>query len=83
MKKLLTVACMVALICACNQKQSVVSVPVTQIDVEKLIDSIDYDMDVWSLTGRRSHTELCAHSQVGFPLQGCLHQRHLQHHNLV
>jgi hypothetical protein len=49
MKKLLTVACMVALICACNQKQSVVSVPVTQIDVEKLIDSIDYDMDVSGL----------------------------------
>ncbi len=50
MKKLLTAACMVALICACNQKQNVVSVPVTQIDVEKLIDSIDYDMDVSSLS---------------------------------
>ena len=50
MKKLLTAACMVALICACNQKQNVVSVPVTQIDVEKLIDSIDYDMDVSGLS---------------------------------
>ena len=50
MKKLLTLACTVALICACNQKQNVVSVPVSQIDVEKLIDSIDYDMDVSGLS---------------------------------
>jgi hypothetical protein len=50
MKKLLFAACTVAFICACSQKQSVVSVPPSQIDVEKLIDSIDYDMDVSGLS---------------------------------
>ena len=38
-----------AVLTACNQKQSVVSVPVSTIDVESLIDSIDYDMDVSGL----------------------------------
>ena len=50
MKKLLFTACMAALICACSQKQSVVQVPPSQIDVEKLLDSIDYDMDVSGLS---------------------------------
>ena len=50
MKKLLFGACVVAILCACSQKQSVVSVPVSQIDVEKLIDSIDYNMDVSGLS---------------------------------
>ena len=50
MKKLLFGACVVAILCACSQKQSVVSVPISQIDVEKLIDSIDYDMDVSGLS---------------------------------
>ncbi|MBO4719189.1 MAG: DUF3160 domain-containing protein [Prevotella sp.] len=50
MKKLLLTACVAALICACSQKQSVVQVPPSQIDVEKLLDSIDYDMDVSGLS---------------------------------
>ena len=44
-QKLLLTACMAALICACSQKQNVVVGP-SQIDVEKLLDSIDYTMDV-------------------------------------
>jgi hypothetical protein len=39
-----------ALICACSQKQNVVQIPPSQIDVEKLLDSIDYDMDVSGLS---------------------------------
>ena len=50
MKKLLFAACTVAMICACSQKQSVVSVAPSQIDVEKLIDSIDYNMDISGLS---------------------------------
>ena len=48
--KLILVTCLAALVAACSQKQSVVSVPVSQIDVEKLIDSIDYNMDVSGLS---------------------------------
>ncbi|MBR1503519.1 MAG: DUF3160 domain-containing protein [Prevotella sp.] len=70
MKKLLTVVCTVALICACNQKQSVVSVPVSQIDVEKLIDSIDYEMDVsgLSLADLRTLANAPA-ARFGFPFK--------------
>ena len=50
MKKLLFSVCVAALICACSQKQSLVAVPPSQIDVEKLLDSIDYDMDVSGLS---------------------------------
>ena len=50
MKKILLTACVAALICACSQKQNVVQVPPSQIDVEKLLDSIDYDMDVSGLS---------------------------------
>ena len=51
MKKLLSIICGAALVVACSQKQSVVSsVPPTQIDVEKLLDSIDYNMDVSGLS---------------------------------
>ena len=47
MKKQLFFTVMAAgLLMACSQKQAVVTVPVTQIDVEKLHDSIDYDMDI-------------------------------------
>ena len=42
--KLILMTCLAALMAACSQKQSVVSVPVSHIDVEKLIDSIDYNM---------------------------------------
>ena len=47
--KVFLMACVAGLIIACSQKQSLVSVPVSHIDVEKLIDSIDYDMDVTGL----------------------------------
>ena len=39
-------ACLALMIAACSQKTSVVSVPVSSIDVEQLLDSIDYNMDV-------------------------------------
>ena len=47
--KLFIVACLAGLVAACSQKQSVVQIPVSTIDVEKLGDSIDYDMDVTGL----------------------------------
>ena len=50
MRKLLLTACVAALVCACSQKQSVVTVPPSQIDVEKLLDSIDYDIDISGLS---------------------------------
>ena len=50
MRKLLLTACVAALVCACSQKQSVVTVAPSQIDVEKLLDSIDYDIDVSGLS---------------------------------
>ena len=49
MKKVFLLVCMAGLIAACSQKQSVVQVPVSTIDAEKLGDSIDYDMDVSGL----------------------------------
>ena len=51
MKKLLLTACVAALICACSQKQSeTVQIPPSKIDVEKLLDSIDYDLDISGLS---------------------------------
>ena len=47
--KSILIACLVGMITACSQKQSAVSVPVSQINVESLLDSIDYDMDVSGL----------------------------------
>jgi hypothetical protein len=41
--------CLASLMVACSQKQAVVSVPVSHIDVEQLKDSIDFDMDVSGL----------------------------------
>jgi len=41
--------CLAGLVTACSQKASVVSVPVSHIDVEQLKDSIDYNMDVSGL----------------------------------
>lgn len=41
--------CLAALVTACSQKTSVVSVPMSHIDVEQLKDSIDYNMDVSGL----------------------------------
>ena len=48
-KKVLFVAGMAALMAACSQKQSVVTVPVSHVNVEQLLDSIDYSMDVSGL----------------------------------
>ncbi len=42
--------CLAALVMACSQKASVVSVPASHIDVEQLLDSIDYSMDVSGLS---------------------------------
>ena len=47
--KSILITCLVGMITACSQKQSAVSVPVSQINVESLLDSIDYDMDVSGL----------------------------------
>ena len=46
----LFVVCALALMAACSQKQSVVQVPVSKIDVEQLNQKIDYDMDVSGLS---------------------------------
>ena len=70
MRKLLSAACVAVLICACSQKQSVVSIPVSQIDVERLIDSIDYDMDVSGLSLADVRTLACAPvARYGFPFK--------------
>ena len=51
MKRLFLLIGVAGLVMACSQKQSVVStVPASQIDVEKLLDSIDYNMDVSGLS---------------------------------
>ena len=47
--KSILIVCLAALMTACSQKQSAVSVPVSHINVENLLDSIDYDMDVSGL----------------------------------
>ena len=49
--KLIFMACAATVIGACSQKQAaVVTVPPSQIYVEKLMDSIDYNMDVSGLS---------------------------------
>ena len=50
-KSFLIQACVAALLAACtaNQKQVAVEVPVSTIDVEQLINGIDYDMDITGL----------------------------------
>ena len=42
--------CAAVLMTACSQNRSAVSVPVSHIDVETLLDSIDYDIDVSGLS---------------------------------
>ena len=49
-KRFLLMACMAGLLVACSQKQSVVSVPASKIDVEQLNQDIDYDMDISGLS---------------------------------
>ena len=48
--KTLFAVCTALLMVACSQKQSVVQVPVSTIDVEHLNGDIDYDMDVTGLS---------------------------------
>ena len=48
-KTFLLTSCLAALVAACSQKQNVVTVPVSHINVENLLDSIDYNMDVSAL----------------------------------
>jgi len=71
MKKLLLAACTAALMMACAQKQqAVVTVPPSQINVEKLLDSIDYDMDVSGLSLADVRTLRNAPAaQRGFPFK--------------
>ena len=69
-KRLLLMAGVAMFIAACSQKQNVVSVPPSQIDVEKLIDSIDYDIDVSGLS--LSDVSVLANApaaQRGFPFK--------------
>ena len=71
MKKLLLVVCATGLIVACTPKQTMVSVPPpSQIDVGKLIDSIDYNMDVTGLSLADLRT-LCSApaAQRGYPFK--------------
>jgi len=42
--------CVAGLLAACSPKQSEVTVPVSQLDLEPLINGIDYDMDVSGLS---------------------------------
>ena len=49
MKKIILTLCTAAVIVACSQKQEVVQVPVSKLDVEQLINQIDYNMDVSGL----------------------------------
>ena len=48
--KNLLIACLAVMMAACSQKTSMVSVPVSSIDVEQLKDSIDFNMDVTGLS---------------------------------
>lgn len=48
--KAILMACVAGLLTACSQKQSVVSMPVSQIDVEQLNKTIDYNMDISGLS---------------------------------
>ena len=71
MKKLLLLTvCAAGLMTACTQKQAVVSVPQSQIDLEKLIDSIDYDMDITGLSMGDVRTLSYAPAATrGFPMK--------------
>ena len=62
--------CLAVLMTACSQKQSAVSVPVSHINVEDLLDSIDFDMDVSALP--MSDIQLLSNAPAarkGFPIK--------------
>ena len=64
MKKIILTLCTAAVIAACSQKQGVVEVPVTKIDVEQLNKQIDYNMDVTGLGTGALYT-----NNIDLPLQ--------------
>ena len=68
--KAILMACVAGLLTACSQKQSVVSVPVSQIDVEQLNKTIDYNMDIsgFSLSDLRVLRNAPA-ARKGFPFK--------------
>ena len=69
-QKSFLIICLVALVTACSQKQSAVQVPVSHINVESLLDSIDYDMDVSALP--LSDIQLLSNAPAarkGFPIK--------------
>ncbi|MBP5799542.1 MAG: DUF3160 domain-containing protein [Prevotella sp.] len=47
--RMIFLTCLASLMVACSQKQTMVSLPMSHIDVEQLKDSIDYNMDVTGL----------------------------------
>jgi hypothetical protein len=68
--KFATVMMVAGLTMACSQKQAVVTVPTTQINVEKLLDSIDYNMDISGLSLADVRTLRCApDAQRGLPFR--------------
>jgi len=48
-RKTIFMVCLAAIVVACSQKQSVVEVPVSKIDIEQLNKDIDYNMDISGL----------------------------------
>ena len=71
MKKLLFLTiCAAGLLMGCSQKQAVVTVPESQIDLQGLLDSIDYDMDISGLSLSDVHTLRYAPAATrGFPIK--------------
>ncbi len=69
-KNLLLTVCAGCCIAACSPKQSVVSVPVSSIDVEQLNKPLDYNMDVSALSISDLHILRNAPAaQRGFPFK--------------
>ena len=48
--RLFIAACLAGLLTACSQKQSAITMPSSKIDLEKVRDGIDYNMDVSDLS---------------------------------
>ena len=49
-RKTILMVCLATIVVACSQKQSVVEVPVSKIDIEQLNKPIDYNMDISGLS---------------------------------
>ena len=62
--------CAAVLMTACSQNRSAVSVPVSHIDVETLLDSIDYDIDVSGLSlSDVTLLRYAPYARQGFPIK--------------